>query len=248
MRLKGKVAIITGAASGIGMATSINFGKNGATVIAADIDMFGAEITVEKLKKEGFTGIAMKLDLSSLVEIRRFVDQVMDQFENVDILVNNAGRFSTLPILEMTEKEWDGIMDVNLKGTFFLCKEILPKMIEQGYGKIVNLSSLAAKRGGITSGINYAASKAGILSVTKCMAKFAAAYGVNVNAVIPAFCDTNMFRSLPQEKIENAIKSIPLGRPARPEELADAILFLASDEASYITGEILDVNGGVLMD
>lgn len=248
MRLKGKVAIITGAASGIGMATSIKFGKNGATVIAADIDMCGVGKTIEKLKKAGFTGIAMKLDLSSLVEIRKFVDQVMDQFENVDILVNNAGRFSTLPILEMTEKEWDGVMDVNLKGTFFLCKEILPKMIEQGYGKIVNLSSLAAKRGGITSGINYAASKAGILSVTKCMAKFAASYGVNVNAVIPAFCDTNMFRSLPQEKIENAINSIPLGRPARPEELADAILFLASDEASYITGEILDVNGGVLMD
>ena len=248
MRLKDKISIITGAASGIGMATSTNFGKHGATVIAADIDLDGAEITIEKLKKEGFSGIAMKLDLSSLADIKRFVGQVINRFEKIDILVNNAGRFSTLPILEMTEKEWDGIMDVNLKGTFFLCKEILPYMIKQGYGKIVNLSSLAAKRGGITSGINYAASKAGILSVTKCLAKFSAAYGVNVNAVIPAFCDTNMFRSLPQEKIENAIKSIPLGRPARPEELADAILFLASDEASYITGEILDVNGGVLMD
>ena len=248
MRLKNKISIVTGAATGIGMATSINFGRQGATVIAADIDLEGAKRTAEKLEQEGSIGIPMKLDLSSLLEVKRFVNKVLERFEKVDILVNNAGRFSTLPILEMTEEEWDGVMDVNLKGTFFLCKEILPNMIKQGYGKIVNLSSLAAKRGGVTSGINYAASKAGILSVTKCLAKFAAPYGINVNAVIPAFCDTNMFRSLPQEKIEHAIKSIPLGRPARPEELADAILFLASDEASYITGEILDVNGGVLMD
>ena len=248
MRLKDKISIVTGAATGIGMATSINFGRQGATVIAADIDLEGAKRTAEKLKQEGFSGVPMELDLSSLVEVKRFVNQVLERFENVDILVNNAGRFSTLPILEMTEEEWDGVMNVNLKGTFFLCKEILPNMIKQGYGKIVNLSSLAAKRGGVTSGINYAASKAGIFSITKCLAKFAAPYGINVNAVVPAFCDTNMFRSLPQDKIENAIKSIPLGRPARPEELANAILFLSSDEASYITGEILDVNGGVLMD
>ncbi|MCD6122883.1 MAG: SDR family oxidoreductase [Spirochaetales bacterium] len=248
MKLKDTISIVTGAATGIGRATAIKFAEHGSTVILADINLDGIKKTSEIIEEKGYSGIPIKIDLTSLSYIKSFTSKVISQFKRIDILVNNAGIFSTLPILEMTEQEWDLVMGVNLKGTFFLCKEILPIMIKQRSGKIINLSSLAAKRGGVTSGINYAASKAGIISVTKCLAKFAASYGINVNAVVPAFCDTNMFRSLPKEKIESAIKGIPLGRPAQPEELADAILFLASDEASYITGEILDVNGGVLMD
>ncbi len=200
------------------------------------------------INEQGYTALPMNMDLSSINNIKDFVKKVLDKYKRIDILINNAGLFSTLPILEMTENEWDKVMDINLKGTFFLSKEVLPIMIRQKYGKIVNVSSLAAKRGGVTSGINYAASKAGVLSVTKCLAKYSAPYGINVNAVIPSFCDTPMFRSLPEEKQDSAIKSIPLGRLARPDELGKAILFLASDDASYITGEILDVNGGVLMD
>jgi len=248
MKLKDTISVVTGAATGIGRATAIKFAEHGSTVILADINLDGIKKTSEIIEEKGYSGIPIKIDLTSLSYIKSFTSKVISQFKRIDILVNNAGIFSTLPILEMTEQEWDLVMGVNLKGTFFLCKEILPIMIKQRSGKIINLSSLAAKRGGVTSGINYAASKAGIISVTKCLAKFAASYGINVNAVVPAFCDTNMFRSLPKEKIESAIKGIPLGRPAQPEELADAILFLASDEASYITGEILDVNGGVLMD
>ena len=248
MKLKDTISVVTGAATGIGRATAIKFAEHGSTVILADINLDGIKKTSEIIEEKGYSGIPIKIDLTSLSYIKSFTSKVISQFKRIDILVNNAGIFSTLPILEMTEQEWDLVMGVNLKGTFFLCKEILPIMIKQRSGKIINLSSLAAKRGGVTSGINYAASKAGIISVTKCLAKFAASYGINVNAVVPAFCDTNMFRSLPKEKIESAIKGIPLGRPAQPEELADAILFLASHEASYITGEILDVNGGVLMD
>ena len=248
MRLKSKVSIITGAATGIGRATAIIFGEEGSTVIAADIDFNGVKDTVNMINEQGYTALPMNMDLSSINNIKDFVKKVLDKYKRIDILINNAGLFSTLPILKMTENEWDKVMDINLKGTFFLSKEVLPIMIRQKYGKIVNVSSLAAKRGGVTSGINYAASKAGVLSVTKCLAKYSAPYGINVNAVIPSFCDTPMFRSLPEEKQDSAIKSIPLGRLARPDELGKAILFLASDDASYITGEILDVNGGVLMD
>ncbi len=248
MRLKNKICVVTGAATGIGKATAIKLASHGGTVIAADIDINGLNETVYKINDLGQKGFSVKLDLSDLQEIENFTEKIITEFGRIDVLVNNAGRFSTVPIFEMTEEEWDVVMDINLKGTFFLCKAVLETMIKNGYGKIVNVSSLAAKRGGVTSGINYAASKAGVLSITKCLAKYSAPMGINVNAVIPAFCDTNMFRSLPQEKIDNAIKGIPMGRPARPEELANAILFLSSDESSYVTGEILDVNGGVLMD
>ncbi len=248
VRLKDKISIVTGAATGIGKATAVTFGEEGSTVVAADINIEGAKKTVKEMEERGLKAVPVKLDLSSVKDIHRFVEEVMSHFGRIDILVNNAALFSTVPILEMTEEEWDKVMDINLKGTFFLCKEVLPVMMKRKYGKIINLSSLAAKRGGVTSGVNYAASKAGLFPVTACLAKYAAPYGINVNEVVPAFCETSMFRSLPQKKIDAAIASIPLGRAASPEELARAILFLASDESSYITGEVLDVNGGVLMD
>ncbi|HAK46622.1 MAG TPA: beta-ketoacyl-ACP reductase [Spirochaeta sp.] len=248
MRLKDKVCIVTGAATGIGKATAIKLAEHGGTVVVADIDVDGAEQTVEEIKQKDLKAFVEELDLSDLTGIKEFAAKMISRFKKVDVLVNNAGRFSTMPLMEMTENEWDAVMDVNLKGTFFLCKELLPEMIKQHYGKIINLSSLAAKRGGVTSGINYAASKAGIISVTKCLAKYSAPMGINVNGILPAFCDTKMFNSLPQKKINSAIKGIPVGRPARPEELANTILFLSSDESSYITGEVINVDGGVLMD
>jgi 3-oxoacyl-[acyl-carrier protein] reductase len=247
-RMKNKVCVVTGAATGIGKATALMLADHGAQVIVADINLEGAKGTVSEILDQGSEAYALHLDLSDLHSISCAVETVMSRYGRLDVLVNNAGLFSTVAIPDMTEENWDAVMDVNLKGTFFLCKAVLPHMIEQRYGKIVNLSSLAAKRGGVTSGINYAASKSGILSVTTCLAKYSASFGITVNAIIPAFCDTSMFRSLPQKKIDDAINGIPMGRPARPEELASAIMFLSSDESSYITGEILDVNGGVLMD
>jgi 3-oxoacyl-[acyl-carrier protein] reductase len=248
MRLQGKIAIITGAATGIGAATAVLFAEEGAQVIGADIDVEGARRTVSRATQSGGSAAAYRMDLSSVRDISSFVERVLEKYGRIDVLVNNAGMFSTLSIPEMTEEDWDRVLDVNLKGTFFLSQKVIPGMIKNRYGKIVNVASLAGKRGGVTSGMNYASSKGGVIVITKGFAKFCAPFGINVNAVVPSFCDTPMFRSLPKEKQDKAAQSIPLGRVADPREVGHAILFLASDEASFITGEILDVDGGLLMD
>jgi 3-oxoacyl-[acyl-carrier protein] reductase len=240
--------VVTGAATGIGAATAVLFAEEGGRVIAADIDLEGARETVAQAARSGGDAKAFTMDLSRVADIAAFVERVLEEYGRIDVLVNNAGLFSTLSIPEMTEDAWDRVLDVNLKGTFFLSQRVIPGMMENRYGKIVNVSSLAAKRGGVTSGMNYASSKGGVIVITKGFAKFCAPYGINVNAVVPSFCDTPMFRSLPSEKQQQAARAIPLGRVADPRELAYAILFLASDEASFITGEILDVDGGLLMD
>jgi 3-oxoacyl-[acyl-carrier protein] reductase len=248
MRLKERIAIVTGAATGIGEATAIVFAEEGAHVIACDIEMKGAENTVSQIKKKGGKAVAMRVDLSEVDEIATFVEEVIRRFDRIDILVNNAGLFSTTSIPDMTEHEWDRVLNVNLKGTFFLSQRVITGMMKRKSGTIVNVASLAAKRGGVTSGMNYASSKGGVIVITKGFAKFCAPYGIRVNAVVPSFCNTPMFRSLPPEKRKLAADAIPLGRVADPRELGYAILFLASDEASFITGEILDVDGGLLMD
>jgi len=248
MKLIDKIAIVTGAARGIGKATAIEFSKEGAYVIAADINLDGVNDTVKEIKREGFKATSIQLDISNLSDIKKKIENIIDKYKKIDILVNNAGLLSRVPILEMTESEWDRVMNVNLKGTFFLSKEVLPNMINQRYGKMINLSSLSAKRGGFSSGVNYGASKAGVISITKYLANFGASYNINVNAVVPGFADTEMFRSNPSNKINSIIKSIPLKRVARTDEIAKVIVFLSSEDSSYVTGEILDVNGGILMD
>jgi len=247
MKLDGKVALVTGAAQGIGEATARVLGEEGAYVIAADINGDKVSQNVEYMKQKGYQAEMMQIDVSSINDVHRSIDKIVQTHQRIDILINIAGIFSKTPILEITEDEWDKIFSVNLKGTFFLSKEVLVTMIKNKYGKIVNVASLSAKRGGVTSGIHYGASKAGVISVTKYLAKFSAPYNININAVVPGFVDTPMFRRNVDSK-ENVIKAIPIGRIARPVEVAKAIVFLASDDASYITGEILDVNGGILMD
>jgi NAD(P)-dependent dehydrogenase (short-subunit alcohol dehydrogenase family) len=248
MRLEGRLAVVTGAATGIGHAAAHALCEEGAHSVVADIDLEGAERAAGELVAKGYEASAIRIDISMVSDIERCVRVLLGSHAKIDILVNNAGLYSTVPIPMMTEGEWDRVMDVNLKGTFFLSKEVLPSMIERRYGKIVNIASLAAKRGGVTSGVNYGASKAGVVSVTKYLATYAAPFGVNVNAVVPGFAETKMFRMNSPEKIAALLKTIPLGRVARPEELGKAVAFLASDDASYITGEIMDVNGGIHMD
>ena len=248
MRLEGKLAVVTGAATGIGYAAAQALCEEGAHSVVADIDLEGAERAAGELGRKGYGASSIRVDISSVSDIERCVRELLARHSKIDILVNNAGTYSTVPIPKMTEGEWDRVMNVNLKGTFFLSREVLPSMIERRYGKIVNVASLAAKRGGVTSGVNYGASKAGVVSVTKYLATYAAPFGVNVNAVVPGFAETKMFRMNSPEKIVALLKTIPLGRVARPEELGKAIAFLASDDASYITGEIMDVNGGIHMD
>jgi len=248
MSFKGKVSLVTGGATGIGKATAVALSRRGAQVIILDIDRQGGELSAQEIRKAGFKAISMQLDIAKLADINHCISIVLGEFRRIDILINNAGIYSTISVPEMTEREWDRVLDVNLKGTFFLAQAVLPLMIRQKSGRIINVSSLSAKRGGVTSGVNYGVSKAGVLSVTKYLAKYAAPYGITVNAVVPGFCETKMFQMNSEEKRKEVIRSIPLGRVARPEEVAQAMVFLASDEAGYITGEILDVNGGIFMD
>jgi 3-oxoacyl-[acyl-carrier protein] reductase len=248
MAMKDRVAIVTGAATGIGKAAADELAFRGAHAVIADIDTKGGEAAAAELRAKGLAASYLRLDIGKVDDIRRGVREAVERFSRIDILVNNAGLYSTVPIPEMSEAEWDRVMGVNLKGTFFLSKEVLAHMVGRRYGKIVNIASLAGKRGGVTSGVNYGASKAGVISLTKYLATYAAPYGINVNAVVPGFAETKMFRMNSPEKIEALLKTIPLGRVAKPEELAKAIAFLASDDASYVTGEIMDVNGGIHMD
>jgi NAD(P)-dependent dehydrogenase (short-subunit alcohol dehydrogenase family) len=243
-----RVAIVTGAATGIGKAAAEELASRGAHAVIADIDTKGGEAAAAELRAKGLAASYLWLDIGKVDDIRRGVREAVERFSRIDILVNNAGLYSTVPIPEMSEAEWDRVVGVNLKGTFFLSKEVLAHMVGRRYGKIVNIASLAGKRGGVTSGVNYGASKAGVISLTKYLATYAAPYGINVNAVVPGFAETKMFRMNSPEKIEALLKTIPLGRVAKPEELAKVIAFLASDDASYVTGEIMDVNGGIHMD
>jgi len=248
MAMTDRVAIVTGAATGIGKAAAEELASRGAHAVIADIDTKGGEAAAAELRAKGLAASYLRLDIGKVDDIRRGVREAVERFSRIDILVNNAGLYSTVPIPEMSEAEWDRVMAVNLKGTFFLSKEVLAHMVGRRYGKIVNIASLAGKRGGVTSGVNYGASKAGVISLTKYLATYAAPYGINVNAVVPGFAETKMFRMNSPEKIEALLKTIPLGRVAKPEELAKVIAFLASDDASYVTGEIMDVNGGIHMD
>ena len=248
MKLENKISIVTGAARGIGRATAMLFGEEGSTVVVADIDMEGARKTADEMGEKGNKAYPVMVNLSDIGDIQSMISDIKEKYGDIHILVNNAGVFSKTQIPDMTEEEWDRVMDVNLKGAFFLSKEVFPVMIKQQYGKIVNVSSLSAKRGGFTSGINYGVSKAGLISVTKYMANFGGRHGINVNAIVPGFVDTEMFQQNSEEKKKAVINSIPIGRVASTEEVAKAILFLSSEDSDYITGEILDINGGVLMD
>ena len=248
MAMTDRVAIVTGAATGIGKAAAEELASRGAHAVIADIDTKGGEAAAAELRAKGLAASYLRLDIGKVDDIRRGVREAVERFSRIDILVNNAGLYSTVPIPEMSEAEWDRVVGVNLKGTFFLSKEVLAHMVGRRYGKIVNIASLAGKRGGVTSGVNYGASKAGVISLTKYLATYAAPYGININAVVPGFAETKMFRMNSPEKIEALLKTIPLGRVAKPEELAKVIAFLASDDASYVTGEIMDVNGGIHMD
>jgi len=243
MRLKDKISVITGAASGIGKAIANIFSNDGAIIIALDINMEGLKATTEEIRMKGLDATPMKCDLGNLKDIYRTVKEIKSNFKRVDILVNNAGIFSGTPLFEIKEIEWDRVMDINLKGPFFLSKEILKMMIRRRSGKVINIASMAAKRAGTTSGVPYGASKAGIIAVTRYCAKLAAPYGINVNAVVPGFVNTVI-----NPKIRDMIKDIPLRRIAEPEEIGKVVLFLASEDSNYITGEMINVNGGLLMD
>ena len=248
MKLKGRIAIVTGAARGIGKAIALAFIGEGASVALVDVDKRTLETVQNGITENREEVIAIPCNITRSVDVKAMVDQVRSRFGRIDILVNNAGIIRRGTIETVTEEDWDRVIEVNLKGTFNCCKAVAHIMKEQGYGKIVNVSSIAGKVGDITSAPGYGPSKAGVDALTKTLARQLAPYGINVNAVSPHAIETEMSAQWSEERRKEIIASIPLGRLGKPEDVAAAVLFLASEEASFITGEILDVNGGALMD
>ena len=243
-RLEGRTALVTGGARGIGRAICERFAAEGARLALADIDEAGVARTADEV---GAGSIALAVDVADPNSCHRVVGQAIEAFGALDVLVNNAGYLRHTTAFDCTEDDWDRMMDINLKGSFFCSQAALPHMRDRRQGAILNLSSLAAKTGGMAAAPPYGAAKAGVSALTLHLARVMAPYGVRVNALAPGVIDTDLIRGLSGVHDELA-KQIPLGSKGRPEEVAGAALFLASDEASHITGEIVDVNGGLWMD
>jgi len=249
LNIQDKVSIVTGGSSGIGKTTSLVLAKEGSNVVVADIFFEEAKKVAEEIRNLGRDSLALKVDVTKKSEVQGMVNQVMEKYKEVDILVNCAGILRFSPIEDLSEKDWNDILDVNLTGTFFCSQAVIKIMKKQKSGKIINISSCAAKVGGVRAAASYSVSKAGVSNLTICLAKELAPYKVNVNAIAPSMIDTPMTNQpgYGKEAKANFVKTIPLGL-GKPEDIANAILFLVSDKSCYITGEILDVNGGFIMD
>jgi NAD(P)-dependent dehydrogenase (short-subunit alcohol dehydrogenase family) len=246
--LKDQVAIVTGGAQGIGRAIGETLARDGATVIVADLNMEAAMATARAINDTGARAVAAQVDVSDEASVKALYAQVLGVAKRVDILVNNAGICRMIPILDIEVEEWDRIMAVNLRGTFLMSREAFRHMKERGCGKIVSIASAAAKIGGLAAGAHYSASKAGVICFTKSLALQAAPFKINVNAVCPGPAATEMTDAWGSDVNKAFAAKIPWQEYGRPEDIADAVCFLCSPRARYITGEILDVNGGLVMD
>ncbi len=246
MLLEGKTAIVTGAAQGIGRAIAETLAQHGADIAVADLDPGRSQDTVAAVAKLGRRAINVKVNVADFADVKAMVDQVMKEWGKIDILVNNAGITRDGLLLRMKEEDWNLVLQVNLNGTFHCTKAVLQPMTKQRFGRIVNIASIVGVMGNAGQA-NYAASKAAVIGFTKTVAREYASRQVTVNAVAPGFIDTAMTQGLPADVKETLQKQIPLGRLGQPSDVAEAVSFLASDAAGYITGHVLHVNGGMLM-
>ncbi|MDP2940917.1 MAG: 3-oxoacyl-[acyl-carrier-protein] reductase [Candidatus Omnitrophota bacterium] len=246
MRLEGQVALITGAARGIGRAIALYFAGEGADIAVADVNTADAENTCREIQALGRKSIALEMDVTDYVQVEEAVNKILDKLGKVDILVNNAGVTRDNLLVRMSQAEWDTVLNINLKGTFNCIRAVSRPMIKQRRGKIVSIASIIGLIGN-PGQANYAASKAGIIALTKSAAKELASRNINVNAVAPGFIQTEMTAKLPEELKEKMKQAIPADKFGTPEDVAAACLFLASEEASYITGQVIVVDGGMVM-
>ena len=242
MRLEGQVAIVTGGGGGIGKATCLTFAREGADIVIPEVNIANAEAAAAEIQALGRKCRVIETDVSNGESVRTMVRQTLEAFGRIDILVNNAGIFSYTRVDACTEEEWDRMMAVNLKGPFLCAQAVMETMKTQRAGRIINLGSLAGQVGGIVASAPYSASKAGVMCLTKSLARVLGEYGITVNSIAPGVAATEMAKNHP-----DMTDQIPLGRVADASEIASAILFLASEEGRYLTGATLDVNGGIRM-
>ena len=245
-KLVNKVAIITGGANGIGKATAMRFAKEGATIAIWDVQKEKGLELINVLTEMGCTSSFYEVNISDLAKVQDATARVKNEFGKIDILINNAGILRDASLLKMTEEQFGVVIDVNLKGIFNCTKAVAPYMIENGYGRIVQASSIVALYGNFGQ-TNYVASKAGIIGMTKVWARELGRKGITVNAVAPGFIATDMIETIPEEIIKTMSQKVPLNRMGSPDEVANVYLFLASDEASYINGAVISVDGGAVI-
>jgi 3-oxoacyl-[acyl-carrier protein] reductase len=245
MRLQGRVAAITGGALGIGRATALLFAREGATVALGDVEVAKAEQVAREITGAGGKAIAIGLDVGDAAQVQAFVDRVVAAFGRLDIMFANAGIAHSAPFLEHPEAQWQRVLRVNLTGVFLCGQAAARQMVKQGGGRIIATASINAFRG-VENLVGYNAAKAGVIELTRTMAVELAQHRIAVNAIAPAQIDTRLTRSLPEGARRRRVDRIPMGRFGEPEEVAQAALFLASDEAGYITGHTLAVDGGYL--
>lgn len=246
--LDNKIAIVTGAAQGLGKAISLALAAENATVVVVDRDAEKAAQVFESVNAIHPGGMAITADVSSAADVEQLIRQTMDAYGRIDILVNNAGICPRTDFSAISEEEWERVLAVNLKSVFLLSQAVFPHMKAQGYGRILNMASGAGKVGGIQVGAHYSASKAAVICLTKTLALEGARYGITANAVSPGVIDTEMSVTLPEAQLEHYRTMIPLGRLGDAQDVANMVLFLVSGAAAYVTGEISDVNGGLIMD
>ena len=241
-----KSAFISGASKGIGLAIAKLFAKNDIIVTCASRTIEDLETVVSEIKRSGGKAQAIKLDVSNTIDFAQAANQTIEQYGKIDILVNNAGIIRDSLMIRMKEKDWDSVIDINLKGCFNGIKAVTPVMMKNRFGRIINISSVSGTMGNAGQA-NYSASKAGVIGLTKTAAKEFASRGITVNAIAPGYIDTDMTSSLNEKLKEDLVKHIPLRRIGKVSEIAETALFLSSNEAGYITGQTIAVNGGLYM-
>ena len=247
LHLRDKVALITGAGSGIAEQTALLLAEEGSEVIVNDIIADKAQKVADEIKVKGGNAIAIAANVAIYSEVRNMVEETLKTFSKIDILVNGAGIYHTKPIQEMTEQDFDQVINVDLKGVYNCTSAVVNHMIKRHYGRIISISSIAGKVGSVAKVSHYAAAKAGVIGFTKSVARELGQYNVTVNAVAPGPVDTPILGSLRDTIIERVVKVNPIARLAKPREIANVIVFLASDAASYLTGTVVTVDGGFTM-
>ncbi|MFB3922299.1 MAG: 3-oxoacyl-[acyl-carrier-protein] reductase [Terriglobia bacterium] len=246
MNLQGRVALVTGAAQGIGRAIALALAEVGADIAGGDVNLEGMEKTAKEIEGLGRKSLAVRLDVSDPASVKEAVAKVLETFQKIDILVNNAGITKDNLIMRMKREDWDRVLNINLNGAFHCIQAVLPGMVKQRSGRIINIASVVAQAGNAGQA-NYISSKAGLIGLTKAVATEVGSRTITVNAVAPGFIATAMTENLPEPVKQRMMSLIPLGRMGTDRDIASAVRFLASDEASYITGHVLNVNGGMYM-